>query len=284
MKRSIVVITVLLGVNVVGFATRSRAEEKPGPMVSLEMKDVGGEDALAQLLKAGNAKHSLDESAKKSLKDTKVTASFKEVEFNHAVDALANALELSLDKKSGDYLFKADAQNRRRVIVSRAEAAKGKSSGTITIKVTRGDGNERSFAFSFGDDGKLFGPHRFMLRELEKIKPNVFTYVTPNLEGLGSRRLTLLGSKEYTCQHCKKTSRIQTQLPATPQKCTKCQRTLQREFKFCPFDGTALPAAAGADEPKYCPYCGKEMGQQEKKSGSTAESKFEEEREIRIHL
>ncbi len=69
-----------------------------------------------------------------------------------------------------------------------------------------------------------------------------------------------------TCPHCKgNVTAIRTR---TAPKCTKCSRTFQAGWEFCPADGTKRPAEN--NEWKHCPLCGKEVdfSKAEKKTSS----------------
>lgn len=268
MKRTIVLTLSLLGLAVLGRHARAVvAEEKSPAVVNLDIKEAGGEDALATLLKINHAKHALDASAQTELKDTKVTASFKGVEFERAVTMLSNALGLTHDKKENTFHFRAADPGSKRVVVTADSNRAGKSGGTARITVTKGSGDSRSFSFSLEGDRTLLNlpalPH--LKDRLEQHLPRV--QIEPRIYS----RLNMLGGKSVTCPHCQKKATIQAPMVLAPQTCSKCNRNLQREFKFCPWDGNKLPGAESA-EPRFCPYCGKTLGEAAKKSDEAAES------------
>lgn len=98
-------------------------------------------------------------------------------------------------------------------------------------------------------------PHELMKNALgttrgmmARIAPDGFVY---SLD-IQSERST------FNCPHCKAQSTVirSRQQP----KCTKCERTFERDWQFCPADGSKRPAAPV--EWKYCPSCGKEVRMQ----------------------
>lgn len=74
---------------------------------------------------------------------------------------------------------------------------------------------------------------------------------------LNEQRLT------FTCPHCKGKSTMirENQQP----KCPKCARLFEKEWKFCPVDGTKRPSSPG--QWRYCPSCGREVDPEREPAG-----------------
>jgi hypothetical protein len=64
----------------------------------------------------------------------------------------------------------------------------------------------------------------------------------------------------FTCPHCHEQATVVRSHEAP--SCPECGRQFQTDWKVCPFDGAKRPANTG--EWKFCPVCGKSLGEQRK--------------------
>ncbi|MBM3457234.1 MAG: hypothetical protein FJX77_01690 [Armatimonadetes bacterium] len=69
----------------------------------------------------------------------------------------------------------------------------------------------------------------------------------------------------FQCPHCKGQATVLRRRQAP--KCTRCERTFQPDWQFCPADGAKRPAEPGVWQ--YCPLCGKRV--QARADGKEAE-------------
>ncbi len=179
---------------------------------------------------------------------------------------VTDALKQALQSAGKEFILDPDLPAERRVTLKAQDVKLSTALDLITQSAGAGwrvelrDGKPtyrvgKSMRTAFGTVGLNFSEIRpETLREQLLNVPEITRQFIPHVNNL-----YLFGADEerstFHCPHCKgQTTMIrQRQQP----KCTKCSRVFQKDWQFCPADGSKRPAAPS--QWKFCPHCGKEV-------------------------
>ena len=94
------------------------------------------------------------------------------------------------------------------------------------------------------------------LEIFEGIGAREFVVPVAPMTSVAVERYVVSGQRStFNCPHCKGQVTILRQ--KKPAQCSKCGRTFDGDWQYCPFDGTKRPASA--PEWRYCPLCGRRV-------------------------